>query len=512
MHNGKRLIVLVGIVLVAVLLRFWQLGGVPASPDWDEASIGYNAYSILHTGRDEYGTFLPFTIRSFDDYKPPLYVYLTVPSVYLFGLSVWSVRLASAVLGVLAVIGTYYFVRELFKRESIALLSTLLLAISPWHIQFSRAAFEANIGVTFVIWGVYFFIRKKLVPSALIFSLSLYAYHSERIFVPLYVIFLLILYRGFVKKQSVFSACIVGLVVALPLVSVFTDANVLKRLQSTSAFRKQTELLSGTIPKLEYDRSLGWWPGEFFDNRRIEYAKILASGYLSHFSPKWLFLSGDHERHHAPRMGLLYLWELPFILIGIYHLVRQKSRAGMLLLGWWVLAPIAAAPTTEVPHAIRTLVSLPTYQIFTAVGIVSMLPKWKATVKIALPVIAVISFVYYVHMYYGHTNYEYAKHWQYGYEQAVTYAQKHTYDYEKIVVSTKLEQPYIFFLFYTKFDPKTYISTGKLDKYEFRQINWNSEIPEGRVLYIGVPEEIPGDPLVEIDYPSGETAIRISTK
>jgi len=502
------------------------MGVVPASPDWDEAAIGYNAYSILHTGRDEYGTYLPLTFRSFDDYKPPLYVYVTVPSIYLFGLSVWAVRLPSAIFGVLAVLGTYYLVRELFKQhERVAILSSLLLAISPWHIQFSRSAFEANLGVTFVVWATYFFLRgltssAGLVVSAVLFALSLYTYHSERIFVPLFVIFLSTTYRRVLfpaKKSSVFLAFVIGVIIVLPLVRVFTDANVLKRLQGTSVFRQKTELLSGTIPKLEYDRSLGWWPGELFDNRRIEYVKILTSGYLSHFSPKWLFLSGDHERHHAPNMALLYLWEMPFILIGIYQLIRQKSRSGALLLGWSLLAPIAAAPTTEVPHAVRTLVSLPTYPIFTAIGIVSVIPKLRSPAIIGLAAVIIASFVYYVHMYFAHTNIDYAKYWQYGYEQAVSYAQKNKSHYTKVVVSTKLEQPYIFFLFYSKFDPQTYLSlggslTGNFDNYEFRQIDWNSEKPENSILYIGTPAEIPAVAHVDILYPDGSPAMRIATK
>jgi 4-amino-4-deoxy-L-arabinose transferase-like glycosyltransferase len=150
---------LLSIIGIAVILRFYQLGSVPVSPDWDETALGYNAYSILKTGRDEYGNFLPLTIRSFDDYKPPLYVYLTVPSVALFGLSVWSTRLPSALMGVLAVVGVYFLAKELFgfgfqvgglktkvnetgntltrnpqTIQPIALLSALLLALSPWHV------------------------------------------------------------------------------------------------------------------------------------------------------------------------------------------------------------------------------------------------------------------------------------------------------------------------------------------------------------------------------------------
>jgi 4-amino-4-deoxy-L-arabinose transferase-like glycosyltransferase len=139
-------IILGFIVLVAIVLRFYQLGHIPPSPDWDEVALGYDAYSIIHTGRDEFGKFLPVVLRSFDDYKPALYAYLTIPTVYLFGLTVWAVRIPSAIFGVISVIATFYLVKELFKRNDLALVSSFLLAISPWSIQFSRVAFEANVG------------------------------------------------------------------------------------------------------------------------------------------------------------------------------------------------------------------------------------------------------------------------------------------------------------------------------------------------------------------------------
>ena len=75
------------IVLLAIFLRFYQLGKNPPHLNWDEAALGYNAYSLLSTGRDEYGKSFPLSFRSFDDYKPPLYVYLTIPSVAVFGLN-----------------------------------------------------------------------------------------------------------------------------------------------------------------------------------------------------------------------------------------------------------------------------------------------------------------------------------------------------------------------------------------------------------------------------------------
>ena len=166
------------VLLIAIVLRSWQLGSVPPSPDWDETALGYNAYSLIRTGMDEYGTRWPLVFRSFDDYKPPLYVYLTIPAVAAFGLETWVVRLPSVVMGVLAVMGTYMLVRELFyrekKRDLLALLSMGLLAISPWHIQFSRIAFEANTGVTLNIWAVATALRALRVGRGLWIATALF--------------------------------------------------------------------------------------------------------------------------------------------------------------------------------------------------------------------------------------------------------------------------------------------------------------------------------------------------
>src|SRR5258708_5680314 len=141
--------ILLGIIVIASVLRLWRLGSVPLSPDWDEAALGYNAYAILHTGRDEYGKFLPLVLQSFNDYKPALYTYIALPFIAIFDLSVFAVRLPSALFGIITVFATFFLVKELTKRNDVALLSSFFLAISPWHIQFSRVAFETNVGLAF---------------------------------------------------------------------------------------------------------------------------------------------------------------------------------------------------------------------------------------------------------------------------------------------------------------------------------------------------------------------------
>lgn len=550
--------VLLVILILSAALRLWQLGNVPASPDWDEAALGYNAYSILKTGRDEYGTWFPRSLRSYDDYKPPLYAYLAIPSIAVFGLNTWSVRLPSAVMGVLAVVGTYFLVVELLRQQvpspthqtenwnlqALALLSAFLLAISPWHLQFSRIAFEANTGVTLNFWAVVAFLKSLrskgwLSVSAVLFGLSFYAYHSERIFIPFLVVLLIVVFRKqlFIDKLHLVRSILIGLLIILPLIPQLFTASTLTRLRGTSALADQTLLLARSVSKIREDKARGDLIGPFFDNRRIVWFVTLLDGYLSHYSFRWLFFTGDNPRHHAPDMGLLYLWEAPFLLWGMYTVARRGSTIARVLFGWFLIAPIAASPTTELPHAIRTLVFLPTFQIFTAVGLLQFVSgiKYQVSSKISttkrgfyyllipsLLLLIAFNLTYYFHMYFGHMNREASQYWQYGYKEAVEYAQLVKEKYKKVVVSTKLEQPHMFFLFYTRYNPWLYLKTGgtksggfaevgnTFDMYEFRSIDWDKEIRDGSILYIGKPSEIPRPNIKVIKYLDGSEAIRIA--
>ncbi|HLB60248.1 MAG TPA: phospholipid carrier-dependent glycosyltransferase, partial [Patescibacteria group bacterium] len=171
MKSEIRKNLLVIILVIAAVLRFWQLGQNPPGLTWDEAAWGYNAYAIGIDGRDEFGRFLPVDyLESFGDFKPPMYAYLTVIPVWLLGLNAFATRFASALFGVMSVGVVYGLVGELFsgktenefsssRKKSIALAAAALLAISPWHVNLSRAAFEANVASFFIVAGMWLFLR-----------------------------------------------------------------------------------------------------------------------------------------------------------------------------------------------------------------------------------------------------------------------------------------------------------------------------------------------------------------
>lgn len=517
----KTTILLFAIIILASILRLWQLGNVPPSPDWDEVALGYNAYSIAVTGKDEYAKSFPVVLRSFDDYKPALYAYLIIPTYKIFGLNTFAVRLPSSIFGILTVLATYFILKELFNRKTpIPLLSTFLLAISPWHIQFSRIAFESNIGLAFNVFAILFFLLGLRKPYMLIFSaacmgLAIYVYQSEKVFTPLLFPLLVLVFRKELfrlPKKYLFLSCITGLLIVFPMVFyIATNTDALTRARGVSVFSADHQFLGDYALRNVVNKENNDVIGMLFDNRRVLYAKFVIANYLSHYNLYWLFLSGDEARHHAPEMGLLYLFELPLLLIGLYVFIFTKidKTIKFFILGWFLIAPIPAAFTTGVPHAVRTLNFLPTFQIFTAFGLLQFF-SWVEDRRLLyrfifltmFTALSSFNFTFYLNQYFVQQNHYYSQAWQYGYKELIGYIVPIEKKYNKIVVSNQphLDQSYMFFLFYLQYPPEKYhkatgnasggfAETHNFDKYEFRPINWDLEHKDGKTLFIGRPKD-----------------------
>src|SRR3989338_7032275 len=121
----KYLIIL--ILILASVLRLWNLSNYPMGLNADEAALGYNAYSLLITGRDEHSHAWPINLESFGDFKPAGYAYMLIPFIKVFGLTEFAVRLPSAIFGVLAVLFIYLLSRDLFADTNIKYIASFLL-------------------------------------------------------------------------------------------------------------------------------------------------------------------------------------------------------------------------------------------------------------------------------------------------------------------------------------------------------------------------------------------------
>ncbi len=514
------------IIFLAAFLRFYHISVNPPSLNWDEVAFGYNAYSVLLTGKDEYGHFLPLYFQSLDDYKLPVYTYLTVISVKFFGLSTFAVRLPSALFGTAMVLVIYLLAKELSRNQVVSLLSAFFLAVLPWHIQFSRMALEGNVGLFFTSLGVLVFlwgVKKNVwwfLFSSIFFGFSQYTYLSQRIVVPFLLAVLVLLYEKTLYK-TLMSKKIVAIVILLLssiimvlfFVSLTIDSTKTQgqiRFKATSVFN-EFEPYHQTEEEMKYDGKLGinLTRRILHDYPYLTSLGLVTRGYLTHFAPDFLFFDLRQVHHQAPGVGIVYLYFLPFLFIGAYFLVRKAdTEAKTILFSWLFLAPLPASLTSEVPHALRAVAMITPIVIIFAYGAhIFFTSIWNVN-KILFYLLSsfgigvvVFSFVYFFHQYHVHMPHERSEDWVYGRKEVVEFVESHKKEYDKIIVSTRLEWPHIFFLFYGKYDPRKYLSEGgtvsggfaeeknKFDIYEFHKFNYLKDSSKGKVLFVGKPEE-----------------------
>jgi len=489
----NKIVILGSIVVFAFLVRMAGIEHIPPSLNWDEVSHGYNAYSVLETGRDEWGEFIPLIFRAYGDYKLPVYIYLTTVSEFFFGTSALSVRLPSVLAGTSTVLFAYLLARELFpKRKGLALFTAMLVAIEPWGLFLSRIALEANVAVAFVTSGVYFALvglRRKswyVVLSAILLGLSVWTYNSVRIFVPLLLVSLTAIYRQevaafFVKKRKVFA-------LSTAIIAVFFVPMGLQLLASQGQARYESVRIldAGAIGTIEESRRVSTFSPvltRIVYNRPVHFLTEVSKNYIAHFSPSFLFINGgDNFQFNVPGHGLLYGVNAAFMVFGLYFLIRhRKNNASKLILIWLLLSPVASSVTRESPHALRSAVFLPVPMLLSALGIVkvSEFIKESSNQKIVFGfygLLLLLLVTKYLNLYATDYRQGYSQAFQYGYEQAVEFAKENYDKYEKIVVTKKYGEPHEFFLFYGipdapwETDPKSYREDPNLVR--FNQSNW----------------------------------------
>jgi 4-amino-4-deoxy-L-arabinose transferase-like glycosyltransferase len=470
---------LISILLLASFLRLWQLGSIPPHLTPDEASLGYNAYSILKTGKDEYGVTLPLVFKSFGDFKPGLYIYATTPFVAIMGLNEFSTRFASALAGIIAVYLTFLIGRKLFNTK-IGLISAFFLAIMPWHIHFSRGAWEVNLSLTLTLAGIYFFLKclesqKYLIFSFVFFALTLIAYQGAKLSTLIVAVLLVAIYfRQLIKfkKKYIVSSVLLGLLISLPIVlGVFGGQGGRLGVFSVFSYPRPEEYLQNFLD--QGSENVG--DASYYLNHPewLNFARGVLGRYFNHFSARFLFFEGDwsNPRHSSPNMGMLVLADSILLILGFVAILRNKlSKANLFILLWLLLAPLPAVLSRDQIHAVRAFNMLIPIVFLIALGfntIVVLLNKYKSKVfKYGAYFVFIIiygaSYLYFLDAYFIHLSKHDSKLWEYGYKQIVETITPIQNNYKEIKVQQSYAQPYIYFLFYQKYDPAKYQEQAKL--------------------------------------------------
>ncbi len=510
------------ILILGSIVRLVGLGSVPRGFTPDEASQAYTAYSLLLTGKDEWATTYPLSsFKSFLDYKSPLQTYLMVPSIALFGLNEFSARLPSAIFGILAIASAYFLTNVIFKSTktfNMGHLSALVLAFSPWAIQFSRMALEANLAVFLFLTGLAFFIASENKPkylffSAFFFSTALYSYHAAKLFIPLFVLGLAFIYKKSLLKNVgiTLSALLLAVVISFPLiVNLFgTDSRRGGELLITNLSGDQEKQIDNNyfysdLYKVSPPLS------KLFHNKLTFVANQFTNNYLSYFSPHFWFLEGGREITYSviPGRGLLLLFYLPFVIYGAYCLwqsgIGRKTKLVLLL--WLVLAPLPAALTKEGYRPNRAISFMFFWELIAVFGIWNFLyQKPMLLLKTAVVgTIASLSLIFYFEDYFFSSFVKFPEAMSYGWRQVISFTKDQSKNYNEIQIEQG-GQPQSMVAFYEKVAPQAFqkstvdwqnkINTNKdtryldqlgdysLQKYRFKRLNWPEDI-NSKTLFV----------------------------
>lgn len=460
--------------LLILSLRFYKLGNIPQGLNIDEASYGYDAYSILKTGKDQWGNKLPLTLKSFNDYKPAGLSYAIIPAIKLFGLNTKSVRFPSAIFGLLTLPILYLTLNKLQKNKYLNLLLVTIYALSPWTYGISRMFYEPNIGLFAISLSTYLLLRsydeknQRLVfPAFALLAISGYFYAALR-YVSLIIISLFVFIWNIDRKKInfFFKQFLLYAAIILPLFPVMFSSVGLKRLTQEKELlkfgheliinenRKMCFLVSDKNDQVTNLCYILW-------NKPILSLTTTFNAWASHLSPEYLFFSGTHPDIIPNNQGAYPSWLLPFYLIGIISLAfrsHKKDKSSLFLLLAILLSPLPAA-LAQATRIHRNVVGLYLVFICISIGIQATQKYLSKTNKFThilfslsllfVGIFTSMQYLAYYHITYTHTQPEV---WNYDSEEIYKFIIDKEDDYDTIIDTVFVDGP-LYYAFYNQIDP-----------------------------------------------------------
>ncbi len=492
------------IIAISLFFNLYKAGIAPPCYNSDEASIAYNAYSIFKTGKDEYGTSFPLRFKAFGENKMPVMVYLVAPFVGLFGMEDGVSRIPNTILSALLPIALFFLVKELFKKDSIALLSAFLTATSlSLHIA-GRHVHEVYPAVFFLTLTTLFFVKltKKITVLSLLLFLgtlliALCTYNFSRIFAAgfLFASFF------FFWKQKQGKVVIGSLFCVLLLFAVSDLMNPTSRVQNLLFYNTP-----GYVQRIQELRQEGG--NRLFYNKAFPGISDVFVEDLKYYSPQFLIADGDENpRFGYPSMAPITVIEYMLFFIGLFFLFAKKERYRFLLIFFLLLSPAAASLTWAGISITRSIFLFIPLLILASYGAVALYEQYKDKRNILLSVVTVIILLQGIFLFYSWDFYlnHYPtralvrRAWQCGYHDMAAYIQKNYDRFDTFYISKGYGQPYIYLLNYLNYPPEKYQSQAQLsepDEYGFGQVEKFDKFvftfyepkPGENVAVIGMPE------------------------
>lgn len=479
-------------VIIAFVLRFWNLTSLPYPPDGDEVAFGYYGWSILHFGTDEYGNKLPLSFHSIGDYKYPGLAYLnTIPAAF-FGLNNITTRFWSAAFGTILVILVYFLSQTLFENKKIALFSAWAVAICPWAVIESRLGYESMSALTMTTAGIFILLkvikvhqtkttkysskeRILLLTSFLLLIFASFTYAASRFLIPviLFAIFVLSYFKNSVFRNS--RKIILFLFLTISAIVAISLASPQNRGRATEdAWRGITDIERNRLQELYIGAGTSQIriPPKLtlaMHNRyRITVFDFLER-YVKHFSFDFLFTRGESSLQRIPDMGVLLFTDIILLPFGLFALTKNKFKysSGLIFL-WLILSPIPSALTTGEARINRAILMIVPLSIISGLGLNYLTEMFKNErqkfitylIYIFIPFLIISSLAYSLNQIFIQKPMD--KPWcKQTVNEELTKSILELKDKYKAVATQ--EDDYIFFLFYNRTNPSDFIKRSDID-------------------------------------------------
>ena len=414
----KKLFLLVtAIVLVAAQL--YHRSTIPPGLSNDETNIGYEAWSIATTGRDQWGRVLPITFEGFGNWSLPIYIYLLAPFLAVFGPTIMAVRFLSFFIWVGLTITTFFLIRVLKpKLLGLQIIAPIMVGMTPWIFALTRTATEVPLATLFFMISVIFFFRqqrstKTLVISALFSMLAFLSYYGMWIFLPLFWggVFWRLKSEVRLNRDVVVPLLLVALITAIVVARISVAQHGNSRLSQVNVTTDPA--LVGGLNDRRGACSMMYSPVlcRIVYNRPILYGAQFLRNYLSHFSIREWFLTNSNNGLLPPG-GFFLSIQAPLFFLGLWEIFRRSSKIDQAILGSWLfLSPLADSVTGE-GNFTRAFLMAPIIAIISSYGFISLKKLARLTIALLMAASGISFFVTYVtffpvfHSYYTHYEYQ----------------------------------------------------------------------------------------------------------
>jgi Dolichyl-phosphate-mannose-protein mannosyltransferase len=501
--------ILIFIIAIASFLRLYNLEIAPPALNQDEAVNGVDAFTLGINLRDHHGNFLPPMLESFNDWASPTLTYLTVPFVKVFGLSVWSIRFANALFGILCVPLIFGIIKRLTGKPNLALIAGLIIAITPFMVSLSRWAIPPSIVPFCLLAFVFTLIKlldsdsnKKIILNSTLFTLSgialTYSYPTMKVFVPLALIALAgINLMPFLKKYP-------SHFVPAPEQGQLSDQEThqtgsfapLKLTVLTAGFKR---LITPIITIFLFISPIYYLTLTQPDIYNARYKQVsmtaggegfvagFASRYWEYLTPYFLTGHSDgNEMHHVPQFGPINELLTPLIYLGLlvaFWKSREQNNPDrqiyLYLVILFFLAPVAPSLTIDKSILTRGIQVAVLSLIFVPIAIGWLMDKleidqkaWRA-IALTFGIVSLITTLHFSFFYFSKYSNSQRGSFQYGISQMFDYLKVNEDKFDKVEI-TDINQPYIYKLFFQPVEPgyfDTKTMPNRIGKYHFGGVN-----------------------------------------